>query len=474
MEFRGKCIQLIIPEHEELILNFNPEENYLILKIGSECLIESRKYISKLSQIEIYDKIQTQTNKQIQMLELKIATERSFIEHYKTQEDIRIEHAIQKSLKSNGETLDFIKKNYENEIKSLKELLIMGEKETIKLQHILTNYENDKKTIIQYEVGEIVKLHNDKYDLLLNEKDKQYQLTRETFDKAILTLESTTSKKSLVGLGKIGETAFQDLAETFKDFDGFELIDVHSSKYQGDFHLKFRDFDILVDAKNYSNNVPSSQREKIKHDLRKSELHFAWLISLNTTIDKFDRAPFMFEWIENDKCICYVNAILKSESPQDILRSLWFTCKELNKIVIKDDLGENELSSMKENQLKMKDKVKNMRKNIKEMNGSIHSLKKMCDNMDENLKDLLNEETIIDTHYGMLSNWWHLNIGNGDANISSTDLWFKFKRDHKNMLHEIDANKFKDILCAFVTEDCLLRPKTKNGAIEIKNICWKN
>ena len=74
MEFRGKCIQLIIPEHEELILNFNPEENYLILKIGSECLIESRKYISKLSQIEIYDKIQTQTNKQIQMLELKIAT----------------------------------------------------------------------------------------------------------------------------------------------------------------------------------------------------------------------------------------------------------------------------------------------------------------------------------------------------------------------------------------------------------------
>jgi len=65
MEFKGKYIQLIIPEHENLTLNFTPEENFLILKIGSDCLIESRKYISKLSHTEIYEQIQSQTSNKI-------------------------------------------------------------------------------------------------------------------------------------------------------------------------------------------------------------------------------------------------------------------------------------------------------------------------------------------------------------------------------------------------------------------------
>ena len=65
----------------------------------------------------------------------------------------------------------------------------------------------------------------------------------------------------------------------------FEIIDKHKQSGQGDFHLRFEEFDILVDAKNYKNKVPNEQREKIKKDLQKNEhLQFGWLVSL---IDKY-------------------------------------------------------------------------------------------------------------------------------------------------------------------------------------------
>jgi hypothetical protein len=37
----------------------------------------------------------------------------------------------------------------------------------------------------------------------------------------------------------------------------------------------------------------------------------------------------------------------------------------------------------------------------------------------------------------------------------------------------MDCNSFKDILCSFLKEDKLIKPKTKAGALEIMNIKWK-
>ena len=55
-----KIINITIPINDEIpdiINSFSPEENYLMLKIGSDCLREGRKVMSGLSQIEIYNKI---------------------------------------------------------------------------------------------------------------------------------------------------------------------------------------------------------------------------------------------------------------------------------------------------------------------------------------------------------------------------------------------------------------------------------
>jgi 7-cyano-7-deazaguanine synthase in queuosine biosynthesis len=70
-----KIINLTIPDNEsvpEIIATFSPEENYLMLKIGSACLREGRNAAIGLSQKEIYQKIKDETKEEVQKLELDI------------------------------------------------------------------------------------------------------------------------------------------------------------------------------------------------------------------------------------------------------------------------------------------------------------------------------------------------------------------------------------------------------------------
>jgi hypothetical protein len=67
-----KLINITIPEDTILanIDSFSPEENYLMLKIGSSCLLEGRKVIAGLTQKEIYQKIRNESKEEIQKLEM--------------------------------------------------------------------------------------------------------------------------------------------------------------------------------------------------------------------------------------------------------------------------------------------------------------------------------------------------------------------------------------------------------------------
>ena len=56
-----KTIQLTIPSDEmlpDIINSFTTEENYLMLKIGSDTLREARKVVSNLTNDEVYKKIE--------------------------------------------------------------------------------------------------------------------------------------------------------------------------------------------------------------------------------------------------------------------------------------------------------------------------------------------------------------------------------------------------------------------------------
>jgi len=440
-----KLINITIPE--ECILanidDFSPEENYLMLKIGSSSLLEGRKVVAGLTQKEIYQKIRNESKEEIQKLEL----------------DILMEKELMKKMEEK------IAKMYEGQIEKL-------EKQNEIINGQLKIYEFENKDLIQKEVDKV----REKYDLLLEQKDKQLNKMNENYEKMLIQSHKSTSHK-----GSEGEKIFCEYAETFMDFKGFEIIDKHTQGGEGDFHLHFEDFDVLVDAKNYKKKVPNDQREKIKKDLQKNEhLHFGWLVSLNTSIDKYDKSPVMYEWINTKQCLVYINNLSGFEDPKKILRIVWFTCKELYNMTKEENFDEEELNELKNERFKFMDKIRNLRKNIREINTSINATKNLIQVMDDELRGILETETseIVMSNISLFDDWWDSNIEivSEEVTISSTELWTKFKQENKLEINEmnISGDKFKQYLRTKVPSTAiLLRNKNSNSAFDVKGIKLK-
>ena len=439
-----KILNISIPDDKILdISGFSLEENYMMLKIGSECLLEGRKAVVGLTQKDMYNKIKDETREEVQRLELDILVEREM--------KIKMEEQI--------------KKIYESQIEKMR-----SQMETMSVQ--IKSYELQNKDLIKAEVEKA----RERYDLVLNEKDKQINRLSETYEKLIIQSHKSTSHK-----GSDGEKTFSDYAETFIDFKGFNIIDKHTQGGEGDFHLHFEEFDILVDAKNYKKKVPIDQREKIKNDLQKNEhLHFGWLVSLNTSIDKFDKSPIMYDWINTTQCLVYINNLSSFEDPKKILRIVWFTCKELYKLIEDVDQDENDSSELKEKNFKLIDKIKNVRKTIREINTSMNTTRNLIQVMDDDLRCLLENETneIVSSNFSLFDDWWTENVivTNDDTVVVSTDLWFRFKQENKLIINEmnISGDKFKQYIKSKVPSSCvILRNKNANSAFDIKGIQLK-
>ena len=74
-----RTINITIPADEvlpDIMSTFTPEENLLMLKIGSSCLKEGRNAAAGLTQKEIYNKIKDETKGEIQKLELDLLVEK--------------------------------------------------------------------------------------------------------------------------------------------------------------------------------------------------------------------------------------------------------------------------------------------------------------------------------------------------------------------------------------------------------------
>ena len=413
-----KTLMLTIPDSEEIpevIITFTPEENFLMLKIGSNCLLEGRKVVAGLSQKEIYQKIKDESNEEIEKLELEILLEKELTK--------KMEERISKM--------------YEAQVEKLERQIEFLSKQNKK-------YELESKDIIKEESEKA----RDKYDLLLEQKDKQLNKMSENYEKLLIQSHKSTSHK-----GSDGEKEFSEYAETFMDFKGFEIIDKHTQAGQGDFHLHFEEFDVLVDAKNYKKKVPNDQREKIKKDLLKNEhLHFAWLVSLNTSIEKFDKAPVMYEWINTTQCLVYINNLNGFEDPKKILRIVWYTCKELYKFTAEVNFDENELTDLREKNFRLMDKVRGIRKTIREINTSMNVTRNLIQVMDDELRGILEAETneLVASNFSLFDDWWEQNfeVINDESLVSSTDLWTRFKQDNKLMISEmnITGDKFKQYI----------------------------
>jgi hypothetical protein len=441
-----KIINITVPGDAiipDVLTTFSPEENYMMLKIGSETLSEGRKVVANLTSDEIFKKVRTDFDKEIEKLNVEITTEK-------------------------------------------KTSLMMNEKLTrmyeTQLEQLNKKFENALSQIEIYKQGNSVSLNEEltkvkeKYDSLYREKEKQVERMTDNYEKMLVQSHKSTSHK-----GSEGEKQFEDYANTFIDFKGFKIIDKHTQGGEGDFHLHFEEFDVLADAKNYKKKVPVDQREKIKKDLIKNEhIHFGWLVSLNTSIDKFDRAPIMYEWINTTQCLVYINNLSSFEDPAKILRIVWFTCKELYKMIEDVNYDEEELIQLKDDKFKMMDKIRNLRKNIREINTSINTTKNLIQVMDDELKGMLENETneLVNSNISLFDDWWEENIEitSEEIQTSSTDLWTKFKQDNKLLINEmnITGDNFKQYLKSKVPmSGIILRNKNANSAFDVKGIQLK-
>ena len=442
-----RIINITIPANDvlpDIMSTFTPEENLFMLKIGTNCLNEGRNAVAGLTQKEIYNKIKDETKGEIQKLEIDLL--------------------VEKGLKS--KISEETAKMYQTQIDHMK-------RQMEEMSNKIKTYEIESQDIES-------KLSNkawEKCDLLLQERDKQINKMGETYEKLLVQSHKSTSHK-----GSDGEKQFGDYANTFIDFKGFELIDKHTQGGAGDFHMRFEDFDVLVDAKNYKKSVSADQREKIKKDLIRNEhIPFAWLVSLNTTIDKYDKSLVMYEWINTRQCIVYINNLAQNDDPKKILRIVWFTCKELYRFVADVSVEDDELTNMKEAQFKLMDKVKNLRKGVREINTTINLTKNMIQVMDDQLKEILESETssIVESNYSLFDDWWTKSVEqtDEDVRILSTDIWFKFKSDNKTELNDfnITPDKFKQFVKSKTpSTNIILKNKNLNSAFEIKGIKIKS
>lgn len=445
-----KSVTINIPCDENLpegFLTITPEKVLLAINVGYKCILDAEQSMLELTEEMIYNKVKEETAGEIKKLETNLLVEKEI------------------AIKMDERTTN----KYEIQIERYKKQI-----DTLTSQ--LRTYESENKDAI----NEAVKKEKEKCELLLDAKEKRIDKMQETNDQIKEALIKLTHK-STSHKGSEGEKEFKVYAdETFMDFKGYELIDKHAQGGSGDFHMRFEEFDLLVDAKNYKKGVPITQREKIRDDLLKNEhLTFAWLVSLNTSIDKFDKAPVMYDWINTKQCIVYINNLSQNEDPRKLLRIVWYTCKELYKLVEKGSTEDIELTNLKDKQISFMTKVKNIRKTMREINTTINSTKNLLQVVDDQLKEILEEETeqIVASNYSVFDSWWDLNVEltNEDVRLVSTDLWTKFKHDNKLLLNELDitTDKFKQYIKTRVSmSNIILKNKNAHSAFEIKGIKW--
>ena len=455
-----KIINLTIPANEIALTelnNFSPEENYLILKIGCECLIEGRKVVAGLTQNEIYNKIKQESIEQTRKLE----------------SDILIEKELSKKME------DRVKRIYEGQIEKLER----------QIEIILKQLDNSKSQLKGYELGnqemvqQKINVEKDNYELLLKEKDKQNQLNRESFDKA-MSLFNKNIYKSSKEKGNCGEDVFNYLSTTFKDFNGYKIENKSKQGHKGDFHLFFDEFNVLVDSKNYAShlNVQKKEVSKIEQDLiANNHIKFAWLISLDSDICEWNRFPIMNKWIMTDngmKCIIFVNNLLDNKDPQSVLRLIWSICNEFNKLIKENNSDDDKLKFYIDRDLLLQQKIKQLQERSGEMRKNINCSNKILKDIENDIVELLllisNEILENETKkYNLINEWWDNNIEYTDDNdrLISTEIWNKFKKENKEYISEknLTIETFKEIIIKNVDSSKYIE-KTKRGAIEFIGI----
>jgi len=362
------------------------------------------------------------------------------------------------------------------------------------VQKWMEMYQEERNRVQQTKTKvaeEAMRMMQEKFETaqaVLREKEKHIDRMCTLLEESTKTMAAaaaatnTIKRAEVASIGKVGETQFRTLAEeTFRDYAGFRIRDVHAVAGMGDFHMEFAEMSILVDAKLYSNKVTSTSRQKIQRDLEtNAHMDFAWLISMETGIDMYDRAPFMFDW-HKMRCVCYVNALMRQENPGEILRALWCACRAIKHLMSTEESERGMVSMMREKESKLRSIMMELDRNHKERDVLWRNLRENFKRSDEMLMKMMNDETnVLGAWYGRVIEWWNRSImdvvggeGGADVTIKSSELWNRFKREHEvggeGEETSLDCETFKEVLVSVLGDRI---ERGKGGGFEVRGVKW--
>jgi len=354
-------------------------------------------------------------------------------------------------------------------------------------KEVKENFTDEKKKLLKQELDVIYKKEMDILKNQIKEKEDAMNIMKTSYE-TIIKMKTESHKKDdemmilpLRTEPLKNEVHFKKMVcKAFRDFEHFEVVEIDEH-----FILHFSDFSILVHS--YVGDLEPDSKDKLREELSNSKCIFGWFISMDINIEKYDKTNFMFEWLSVPKCICYINSLLKTESPIEIIRNAFFTCQTIFKIMNTEHI--NECNYLKQNEIRIKTKIQQMIQNNMERDTILSQFRENFEQQDEYIRDILNEEInqiVSSEKVGIISpktqhpfigrvlEWWNFHILEEKGSmLRSSIIWTMFKRDNPDLIGEINAIEFKDIIYSFIPEERIVKPRNKAGALEIQNIRWK-
>ena len=271
-------------------------------------------------------------------------------------------------------------------------------------------HESEKMSVLQREMADM-RLSMSAM-LIENEKEKNAVMNESMKEMTRILQDSKTQNKTNVR-GKEGESYFLELATaTFGEYDNFDIVDKSKVSHSGDFHLIFSRFTIMVDSKCFiDTDVPSKDRKKLKYDITQNRhIKIAWMVSMHRPILKYSKYPFMMD-IEDGICYCYINSLMESENPGNLLKMAWHASNIVYDLLNCDD-DALLLGNYKKNDARVRTIMERMMKRSKERYATLKQLKENFDDTDRDIKDVLNDEilNIRNIHEQLVERWWRGNF----------------------------------------------------------------
>ena len=124
--------------------DFSQEENYIMLKVGSDAIKTSRNMLTSITEKEIYNSLnkeflskEEELKVKIQKKEIDLIVEREIMNRYTEEEPNRLKQEVEKVMKYKLESYERLSQARENEIRNFQEIILKREKEVMQLREML-------------------------------------------------------------------------------------------------------------------------------------------------------------------------------------------------------------------------------------------------------------------------------------------------------------------------------------------------